>query len=290
MANSRQIKRRINTAANISKITKAMEMVSASKMRRAQQQALAARPYTRAIQRSLQKVAQYTDPSLHPLLTTHAEGKDVLVIFSTDRGLCGGLNTNLFKAAIQWTRTRPNYEVIPIGKKAVTFAKHMGLTIAAQFTEMPEVASVADILPLAKVATDGFLNTGYKSVWLLHMDFINTLTQRVKLTQLLPLSAELEDVDRGLVNPELRSEYTFEPGPQEILGELLPYYLESSLYQTLLEAKASEHSARMVAMKNASENAKSLVSELKLLYNKSRQAGITSELLDITTATLTVTQ
>ncbi|MBW7956145.1 ATP synthase F1 subunit gamma [Patescibacteria group bacterium] len=289
MANSRQIKRRIGTAANISKITKAMEMVSASKMRRAQQQALAARPYTRAIQNSLKKVAEYTDPSLHPLLATHPSGKDVLIIFSTDRGLCGGLNTNLFKATIQWTKYRDDYEVIVIGKKAVTFAKKMGLTIAAQFTDLPEVVSVAEILPLANLATDGFLHKGFKSVWLLHMDFINTLTQRVKLTQLLPLSAEMEE-EAGVVSPEIHSEYTFEPNPQEILGELLPYYLESSLYQTLLEAKASEHSARMVAMKNASENAKALVGELKLLFNKSRQASITSELLDITTATLTVTQ
>lgn len=290
MANARQLKRRINTAANISKITKAMEMVSASKMRRAQQQALAARPYTRAIQRSLKKVARYTDSSLHPLLQTHGTGSDVLVLFSTDRGLCGGLNTNLFKAAIHWLKDHPEYQVVTIGKKAVAFARKLGLKVAAQFTEMPEVASVADILPLANLTTNGFLNQEYRSVWLLHMDFINTLTQKVKVTQLLPLSEQLDQVEHGVAAPELHTEYTFEPNPQVILGELLPYYLESSLYQTLLEAKASEHSARMVAMKNASQNAKELVGELRLLYNKSRQAGITSELLDITTATLTVAQ
>lgn len=290
MANARQIKRRIGTAANISKITKAMEMVSASKMRRAQQQALAARPYTRAIQRSLKKVAQFTDPSLHPLLQKHDDGKDVLVIFSTNRGLCGGLNTNLFKATIQWMKERENYEIIALGKKSVAFCRKMGIPLAAQFTDLPEVGSVADILPLANLTTEGFLNHQYRSVWLLHMDFINTLTQKVKLTELLPLSAEMHDIEHGVVSPEIHSEYTFEPNPQQILGELLPYYLESSLYQTLLEAKASEHSARMVAMKNASENAKALVSELKLIFNKSRQASITSELLDITTATLTVSQ
>jgi F-type H+-transporting ATPase subunit gamma len=183
-----------------------------------------------------------------------------------------------------------NYEVIAIGKKAVTFTKHMGITLAAQFTQMPEVASVNDILAIANLTTNGFLNHDYRQVWLLHMDFINTLTQKVKVTPLLPLSAELEEVEHGMVTPEIHTEYTFEPNPKEILGELLPYYLESSLFQTLLESKASEHSARMVAMKNASDNAKSLVSELKLQYNKSRQASITSELLDITTATLTVTQ
>jgi F-type H+-transporting ATPase subunit gamma len=290
MANTRQIKGRIGTAANISKITKAMEMVSASKMRRAQQQALAARPYTRAIQRSLQKVAQSTDPSLHPLLTSHEDGKHILVIFSTDRGLCGGLNTNLFKSAWQWCKSHENYEVIVIGKKAIAFARKMGLPIAAQFKELPEIAAVNDILPIAQIVTDGFLEKKYKSVWLLHMDFINTLSQKVKFTQLLPLSAELAELEKATVTLEVHSEYQFEPNAKEILNELLPYYLENTLYQTLLEAKASEHSARMVAMKNASENAKALVNELRLLFNKSRQAAITSELLDITTATLTVAQ
>jgi F-type H+-transporting ATPase subunit gamma len=290
MANTRQLKRRINTAANISKITKAMEMVSASKMRRAQQQALAARPYTRAIQSSLQKVASFTDPSLHPLLMKHSHGKDMLVIFSTDRGLCGGLNTNLFKSAGQWSQSQNDFEVIVIGKKAIAFARKMGMTIAAQFTDLPEILSVEDILPIAQLVTDGFLNRTYKSVSLLHMDFINTLTQKVKMSSLLPLSADFVADDHGAVTPEIRSEYTFEPNAREILNELLPYYLENSLYQTLLEAKASEHSARMVAMKNASDNAKALVGELKLIFNKSRQAAITNELLDITTATMTVTK
>lgn len=288
MANTRQIKRRIGTAANISKITKAMEMVSASKMRRAQQQAISARPYTRAIQASLQKVAQFTDPSLHPLLAYHTEGKNILILFSTDRGLCGGLNTNLFKNTWQWSKAHSNMEVIVIGKKAVAFARKMGLTIHAQFTDMPEILSVANILPITQLITDGFLSRNFKSVFMIHMDFINTLSQKVKITQLLPLTVETVESDQSIVRPIMHSEYTFEPNAKEILNELLPYYLENTLYQTLLEAKASEHSARMVAMKNASDNAKELVGELKLIYNKSRQAAITNELLDITTATLTV--
>jgi len=288
MANTRQIKRRISTAANISKITKAMEMVSASKMRRAQQQALAARPYTHAIQESLQKVAQFTDSSLHPLLAHHTVGKNILILFSTDRGLCGGLNTNLFKAALQWSREQQDLELMVLGKRAIGFARKMGITISAQFTNLPEIVSVNEILPVGKLITDGFLSGEYRSVWILHMDFINTLTQKVKLTPLLPLSQAIAENERSAVKPGIFSEYTFEPNPREILDELLPYYLENTLYQTLLEAKASEHSARMVAMKNASDNAKDLVHELKLVFNKSRQAAITSELLDITTATLTV--
>ncbi len=129
MANTRQIKRRINTAANISKITKAMEMVSASKMRRAQQQALTSRPYTRAIQESLQKVASVTNPLVHPLLSHHTEGKNILILFSTDRGLCGGLNTNLFKSSWSWSKEHHNMEVIVIGKKAVAFARKITWTL-----------------------------------------------------------------------------------------------------------------------------------------------------------------
>jgi F-type H+-transporting ATPase subunit gamma len=290
MANTRQIKQRMNTAANISKITKAMEMVSASKMRRAQQQALAARPYTRGIQESLQKVAQFTNASMHPLLSHHSEGKNVVVLFSTDRGLCGGLNTNLFKNTWQWKKAHSDVEVIVIGKKAVAFARKTGLKIAAQFTSMPEKLSVENILPIARLIVDGFLNKEYKTVQIIYMDFINTLSQKVRVTQLLPISAEETELQADQKSSELFAEYTFEPNPHEILNELLPYYIENTLYQILLEAKASEHSARMVSMKNASDNAKGLVSELKLLFNKSRQAAITSELLDITTATLTVTK
>lgn len=279
----------MNTAANISKITKAMEMVSASKMRRAQQQALASRPYTRAIQESLQKVAQFTNSSLHPLLSHHADGKDVMILFSTDRGLCGGLNTNLFKSTVQWSKSHQQpgqTEVIVIGKKAVVFARKNGFKIVAQFTALPENPGVAEILPVARVISDGFLAHQFKSVSIVYMDFINTLTQKVRISPLLPLSAE--SFKESTVEIKADAQYTFEPNARAVLNELLPYYIENTLYQTLLEAKASEHSARMVAMKNASDNAKSLVDELKLQFNKSRQAAITNELLDITTATLTV--
>jgi len=288
MANTRQIKGRINAAANISKITKAMEMVSASKMRRAQLQALAARPYTRAIQSSLQKVAQYTDPSLHPLLSTHEEGKDVLIVFSTDRGSCGALNSNLFKGTMAWIKQHPNYELIVIGKRAVSFAKNNGLKLAAQFVMLPEKISPADLLPITQIITEGFLRHEYRTVYIIHMDFINTLSQKVKVTHLLPVSVAETMMESISQPPQIFAEYIFEPSAGEILGSLLPYYIENTIFQTELEAKASEHSARMVAMKNASDNAKALVGELKLLFNKSRQAAITNELLDITTATLTV--
>lgn len=293
MANQRQIKRRISTAKNISQITKAMEMVSASKMKRAQAQALAARPYTRALQASLQKVAKDLDTTIHPLLTKHYEGKHVLILLSTDKGLVGGLNNHLFKEALEWIKQNKNGLVIPIGKKAVRFCQLAGATIHAQFTELPEKLSTSDIAPITTLITEGFLQKEFQTVSILYMDFINTLSQKPRDIQLLPLQhiqqKEIyEEVDPVVLSPKIKQEYIFEPSAQAILGDLLPYYIENTLYQAFLEGKASEHSSRMVAMKNASENAGDLMKELKLLFNKTRQANITSELIDMSTASLTI--
>lgn len=288
MANTRQIKRRISASQNISKITKAMEMVAASKMRRAQDQALAARPYARALQLSLQKVAQNTDASLHPLLATHETGKDIALIISTNKGQCGSLNTTLFKAALHWLEDHPEGEFIVVGRKAVAFCRSAGLKIYAQFIDVPERLAARDILPISSLIMDRFLDGEFRSVYLLYMDFINTLSQRLRGVQVLPIQQHNAFEDESMVTPQISKEYTFEPHPKILLSQLLPYYIENLIYQSFLEGRASEHSARMVAMKNASENAAELVSELKLVFNKSRQASITSELLDITTAALTV--
>ncbi|MDQ5951725.1 MAG: synthase gamma chain [Patescibacteria group bacterium] len=285
MATARQVKQRISTAKNISKITKAMEMVSASKMKRAQDQTLAARPYAQALADSLRTLAKEATPDLHPLLSNHTEGIDVLIIISTDRGLCGSLNQNMFKKAMEWYKAHPKGEFIVVGKKAVAFAQFLGLDVIAQFTSIPDRVSLSDILPITTLAIEKFTEKYYRSVSIVYMDFINTLSQKAHLSQLLPIN-NLSD-DQSLVETE-RSEYIFEPTPKEILQELLPYYVENSVYQSFLEGKASEHSARMVAMKNASENAKDLVKELQLLFNKSRQESITKELLEITTATMTL--
>lgn len=289
MANTRQIKRRITASQNISKITKAMEMVAASKMKRAQEQAVASRPYSRALQQSLLKLGQFSDSSLHPLLAHREEGQDALIVISTDKGLCGGLNTTLFKALIHEYQNAKNPAVVVVGKKAVTFTKLIGVPMFAQFIELPDKLSNKDVLPISTLLMEKFLDGTFRSVKLIYMDFVNTLSQKVRVSQLLPLAHDSDYRDETMIVPEIKSEYLFEPSPSEILDQLLPYYLENTVYQTFLEAKASEHSARMVSMKNASENAKDLVSELKLLFNKSRQASITNELLDITTAALTIT-
>ena len=288
MAANRQIKRRISTAQNISKITKAMEMVAASKMKRAQSQALASRAFARAVQSSLSRVAAFTNPSLHPLLSMHEEGRDLLILVSTNKGLCGGLNSNLFKSSHNWIKQHQDYQVVAIGKKAVVFAQRMGWPILAQFTDIPETVSSPDAISISSLVMEKFLSHELKSVHIVYMDFINTISQKVRVTRLLPIAhTETAQDDLELV-PQTFKEYLFEPSPRDILDSLLPYYIENSIYQILLEAKASEHSARMVAMKSASENAIELVDELKLDYNKSRQAAITEELRDIATSSLTV--
>ncbi len=285
MSSSRQIKQKIKTAKNISKITKAMEMVSASKMKRAQNQALATRPYTRALQKSLSKLAASVKVDLHPFLIENTQGIDVALIISTDKGLCGGLNPNLFKQALSWQRNHKNGKFIVVGKKAVAFAKVYGLSTFAQFTEYPDIVRTKEVLPIAAIVSGEYLKKNFKTVSVIYMDFISTLVQKVKTINLLPLPKD-NQLDTVLVQTENNTEYIFEPSPEEILNDLLNYYIENTIYQSFLEAKASEHSARMVAMKNASDNASELMSELQLQFNKSRQAGITSELLDIGTAIL----
>ncbi len=287
MSSARQIKQRIKTSQNISKITKAMEMVSASKMRRAQAQALATRPYTRALQESLQRLASEVKTDIHPFLSSHEKGIDVAVIISTDKGLCGGLNQNLFKEAVAWQKTHENSKLVVVGRKAVAFARIYGLDAHAQFTDLPDTIKASDTIAVTTLVSQAFLNQEFKTVSIIYMDFISTLVQKVKTTQILPLPKEVHDVLQDTDAPTRQTtEYIFEPSPAEILGDLLNYYLENTMYQSFLEAKASEHSARMVAMKNASENAGELRQELQLSFNKSRQAAITNELIDITTAIL----
>lgn len=288
MPNTRQVKQRIQTAGNISKITKAMEMVSASKMKRAQDQALAARPYAQALADSLKALAAASDPSLHPLLSEHELGTDICIVITTDRGLCGSMNALLIKSLLDWLIKHPDGKVVMIGRKGAAFARLAGIELFAQFTEMPERLTTSDIVPITTIAIDNFTSKAFHSVHLIYTDFINTLTQKVRTTQILPLTQIKSAADEPLADISEQLEYVFEPSAQEILSHLLPYYVENMLYQSFLESKASEHSARMVAMKNASENAKELVKELKLVFNKTRQANITSELLDITTATLTL--
>lgn len=293
MANARLIKRRVASATNIAKITGAMQMVSASKMKYAQNQALSSRPYSQALLSSLHTIANYIDVNSHPFLQQRSTGKDLLVVISTNKGLCGALNTNLFKETSAWSKQHPDAEYIAIGQKAANYLHLYGYNIVAQFNDWPEKVSMAEALPVIELIRQRYLEGAIKTVEVLYTDFINTLAQRSRLFSLLPLR-ELKV--EGLVNeqatsaqadrvPSSKMEYLFEPNRRQLLNYLLNYYLEVSFYHLMLEASASEHSARMVAMKNASDNAKTLVEALKQEFNKTRQASITSELLDIVTAT-----
>ncbi len=289
MAQARLIKSRIKSATNIAKITKAMEMVSASKMRRSQEQALASRPYTHKLLEMLHTIGSHTDPSLHPLLRlANQSAPELFIVIATDKGLAGSLNANLFRAALLELKNMRNPQIVAIGKKAKEFALKSGYPLIAEFTGLPDRISLADVLPVTEIFVEGFLQGEFSSVKSIHMQFVSTLKQTPETNYLLPIAAPEVAPKEAEAHVDVQKEYAFEPSPKEILDVLLPYYTENGFYQIMLEAKASEHSARMVSMKNASDNANDIVGSLKLEYNKSRQAGITSELLDITTASLTV--
>ena len=285
MSVSRLIRRRIKSAKNIAQITKAMEMVSASKMRHAQEQTLAGKPYAEKLTTMLKTIARHTNSAMHPLLQTNDAPKSLIVLISSNRGLAGGLSTNLFKAVEEFMKPK-KAEFVVIGKKGKEYALKFRHTIIGEFTALPDRIRFEDTLPIAELVMKAFLDGEYSDVHLVHMQFVSTLSQKVKFEQILPPPAEEIQQPADLV--EAKSEYLFEPNSTEILEFLLPYYIAVEIYHTLLDAKASEHSARMVAMKSASDNARDVMNGLQLVFNKSRQAAITTELIDMTTATLSV--
>lgn len=285
MANIIALKKRIKSVSNIAKITKAMEMVSASKMRQAQSQALASRHYSRKLDEILGKIGNVIDTSMHPLLQgVTSTNKTAILVISTDRGLTGSLTTNLFRS-IEHFQTDHKADIYTIGRLAKEYAIKSNSNLVAEFGSVEEKISYEATQPIASLLIREFLNQKYKEVYVAYMDFISTLVQKPRIVQLLPIRyTETADTSQFT----LMKEYTFEPDPKTLLNSLLPYSVELKLYQAMLEARASEHSARMVAMKNASDNAKELGRDLNLRYNQSRQANITNELADIITASMSV--
>lgn len=285
MANTQDIRRRIKAIRNTAQITKAMQMVAASKMRRAQQQALAGRPYATLMNKVLVSLQKRTDPRLHPLLHIREPKKELVLILSTDKGLAGALNTNLFREATNFDRSKTAFVVT--GKKARQFIARTKRELLADF-ELKDAPSFVETKPLSKFCTEKFLNREVDKVSVLHTHFINTINQRPVVQTLLPISSF--DLPKGQasegtsedVDPMLG--YIFEPNAEAVLDVMLPYYIQYQVFQMILDARASEHSARMVAMKNATDNANQFIKDLSLEYNKMRQAGITTELLEIATA------
>jgi F-type H+-transporting ATPase subunit gamma len=285
MANTRDIRRRIKSIRGTAQITKAMQMVAASKMRKAQQHALAGRPYAELMNKVLVSLQKRTNPQLHPLLEIRPLKKELVLIISTDKGLCGGLNTNLFREAANFDQTKTAFVVS--GKKARQFIARTKRELLADF-ELKDSPSFVESKPLSKFCLEKFLRREADKVSVLFTHFINTISQRAVVQTLLPISSF--GLPKGASTQESTQDldpmlgYVFEPKAEELLGVVLPYYIQFLVFQMILDARASEHSARMVAMKNATDNAEQFIKDLTLEYNKMRQAGITTELLEIATA------
>lgn len=276
----RLIRRRIKSIQSTAKITRAMELVAASKMRRAQLNALAARPYAERLRWVLADLAEtlsQIDPAdRHPLLQTRETVRNIeLIMVSPNRGLSGGLPANLNRRAANFVldQGKPT-RVIAVGRKGRDFMRRTGQQVVAEFLDLGDYPVYADVRPIAQVAIQDFINGDADEVYLLYAEFVNTVTQRPTVFKLLPIEAP-EDADTHGID------YIYEPGREAVLSELLPRYIERQVYGAILEAAASEQSARMVAMRNATDNANELMRDLTLAYNKARQESITSELLDI---------
>ena len=287
MPSPRDLRRRIKSIRNTSQITKAMQMVAAAKMRKAQQAAVAGRPYASLMNEVLAEVTANAGDFSHPLTEVREIRKRAVIVVSTDKGLCGALNSNLLREAARFDKETTVY--ITAGRKASQFIARTKRQLAAEFT-YKDAPLFGEARAISRFAQDLFIKGEVDAVDILFTNFISTLAQKPEVRTLLPVGeikavhAELEGTADGGKLLKGATEFLFEPGAEQVLGSLLPHYLNFQVYQILLEAKASEHSARMVAMKNATDNAKQLIKDLTLEYNKLRQANITKELLEITTA------
>lgn len=279
MASQREIRRRIGSAKNIKQITRAMQFVAASKLRRAQESTLAARPYREKLDEVIADLAAVLGGEDHPLLAgrdlEHDHGR-LLVIITSDRGLAGALNTNTIRFIAKEITEHPgDLKVATVGRKGRDAMRRARVPIAAHFEGFGDRPSFADVLPLARLVTDDFVAGSYDRVDLVYSRFVSTLVQKPALEQLLPVqpTGDSDGIPGG--------QFIFEPDPAAFLQALLPRYVATRIFQAVLEAKASEESSRMVAMKNATENAQELIEDLTLSYNKVRQANITREMVEI---------
>jgi F-type H+-transporting ATPase subunit gamma len=282
MPSSRDIRRRIKSIRSTAQITRAMQMVAASKMRKAQQGALVTRPFGQLLYRIQRRATTHAGEFTHPLLAVREIRKRAVILVSTDKGLCGSLNSNLFRVAAQFDPATTLY--ITVGKRAAQFVARTRRRSAAEFT-FTDSPRFADARPIATFARDLFVKAEVDEVLIVATRFVNTLTQRPTVVEFLPIG-EIKrlQIPGAELETELAADTTeilFEPSPQAVLSYLFGHYLNILIYRVLLEAKASEQSARMVAMTSATDNATSLIHDLTLEYNKLRQGNITRELLEI---------
>ena len=285
MPSTRDIRRRIRSVRNTAQITKAMQMVAAAKMRKAQHAALAGRPYAALMNEVLAQAATRTVAFRHPLMETRPVRRRAVILVGTDRGLCGALNSNLFREAVKFDSGSTGF--ITAGRKAAQFIARTRRSLAAEFT-YKDTPQFSEARAISKFAQDLFLKYEVDAVEVLYTNYVSTLVQMPKVVPLLPIG-KIEAVKAGHGNAPAQELpaglpthiFDFEPDERTVLGALLPHSLNFRIHQILLEARASEHSARMVAMRNASESAEELSDILQLDYNKARQLSITSEILDI---------
>lgn len=278
MASQREIRRRIGAVRNIKQITRAMQFVAASKLKRAQDATLAARPYADKLEEVLADLATVLSGEDHPLLARRDEGRRLIVLVTTDRGLAGPLNTNTIRfAAREITEHAGDLAVATVGRKGRDAMRRARVPMEAHFAGFGDRPKFADVLPLARLIADGYLSGAYAQVDVITSRFVSTLVQRPALSRLLPIEPAADTA--GIPG----NQFLFEPDPATVLEALLPRYVATRLYQAVLESKASEESSRMVAMKNATENAQELIEDLTLAYNKVRQANITREMIEIAT-------
>lgn len=287
MANTRELRRRIKSVKNTSQITKAMQMVAAAKMRRSQDQATAGRPYSQNLALSLARLLPKVNLEAHPLLKQNESKTEGVVLLSTDRGLVGALNTNLFRM-VSTANYPKETNFYTVGKKGRVFIVKMEKALKADF-DNADLVTFRQAKQLAKLLMDSFKLGEVGGVSLIYPHFVSTLKQEPRKVKLLPIDVAslLESLPEEEVkssSEENDSEFLFEPNADSLLDYLLIHHLEEQIYQAMLETKASQYSAQMIAMKNATDNAKELVEDLKLTYNQTRQAAITTELLEITTA------
>jgi len=284
MATLREVRRRIASVTNIAQITKAMQMVAASRMKRAQDAILAARPYSDELRAALARVVAAVDAEVDPLLARRPVRKIGLVMITTDRGLVGSLNANAVRAVLrhitdeaQADGKRAEITAVTVGRKGRDALRRAGIPISAHFSQLGDRPSFADVTPIARVVTDDFLAETYDRIEIAYSTFINTLSQRPMIRTVLPV----ERPEMGEQESQSNDEYLFEPSPEAVVSRLLPQYVAVDIYRAVLENRASEQSAQMVAMRSATDNANELIGDLTLVYNKTRQANITREMTEI---------
>ncbi|MES1952252.1 ATP synthase F1 subunit gamma [Salinisphaera sp. S4-8] len=278
MAGGKEVKSKIKSVENTQKITKAMEMVAASKMRKAQERVEAARPYAQKIRRTIGHLAQANPDFQHPFMVEREVNRVGMIVISTDRGLCGGLNINLFRKVLgelrEWDKKNVPVEIVVVGRKAASFFRRIK-DIKAEVTDLGDRPHLEDLIGTIKVMLDDYREGNIDRLFLMGNEFVNTMTQRPATQQLLPVP---EDDDEELPD---HWDYIYEPEPAELLESILVRYVEAQVYQGVVENVACEMAARMVAMKSASDNAGEIIDDLQLEYNKQRQAAITQELSEI---------